>query len=433
MMELLNLLGILAATLALVCVLLLVGLGKTKRALKKYQPIVDIEAEVNLRNREVQQLNKTKTRLLVQKRNIEKKIKVACEELKPLEDELDVQSFGLYEPKYDFESSDHYKAELDRIRKQQKQMIKDKSAAICYVEWTVSNSKRKGQTMTNEQLKLMLRAFNGECDSLIMKVNYRNIDSIERRIESVFKAVNRLGKTSACEITAEYFGLKISELELVHEFAEKKQEEKEEQRRIKEQMREEERAQREIERARITAEKEEARYQKALEKARRDVEKATGDKQSKLQAEIEHLNKLLTEAQTNKERVKSRAEMTRSGYVYIIFNLGSFGEDVYKIGLTRRLEPMDRVRELGDASVPFPFDVHAMIFSEDAPTLESELHKKFAGRRVNMVNARKEFFRVSLGDIQGEVENHYPEATFTVTALAEEFRKTLAIHQIENA
>lgn len=198
-------------------------------------------------------------------------------------------------------------------------------------------------------------------------------------------------------------------------------------------MREEERAQREIERARITAEKEEARYQKALEKARRDVEKATGDKQSKLQAEIEHLNKLLTEAQTNKERVKSRAEMTRSGYVYIISNIGSFGEDMYKIGLTRRLEPMDRVRELGDASVPFPFDVHAMIFSEDAPTLESELHKKFAGRRVNMVNARKEFFKVSLGDIQGEVENHYPEATFTVTALAEEFRKTLAIHQIENA
>ena len=429
-METVSLLSLLATILALVCVLLLVRLGKTKRTPKKYQPIVDIKAEVNLRNREVQQLNKAKTHLLMQKRNIEKKIKAACEELKPLEDELNVQSFGLYEPKYDFESSDHYKAELDRIRKQQKQMIKDKSAAICHVEWTVSNSKRKGQTMTNEQLKLMLRAFNGECDSLIMKVNYRNIDSIERRLESVFKAVNRLGKTSACEITGKYFGLKISELELVHEFAEKKQEEKEEQRMIKEQMREEERAQREIEKARITAEKEEARYQKALEKARRDVEKATGDKQSKLQAEIEHLNKLLVEAQTNKERAKSRAEMTRSGYVYIISNIGSFGEDVYKIGLTRRLEPMDRVRELGDASVPFPFDVHAMIFSEDAPTLERELHKKFTDRRVNMVNARKEFFRVSLDDIQDEVVNHYPDAKFTITALAEEFRKTLTVRKI---
>lgn len=420
---------VLAAGLAVVCALLLRAFWVAKKGLKKYQPIIDIESEVSRLEKEAEKLKKTETNLLLKSRNIRDEIGTLQKKLKSLEDESEIQSFGLYEPKYDFESSDHYKAELDHIRKQQKQMIKDKSAAVCYTQWTVDGSKRKGQTQINEQLKLMLRAFNGECDSLIMKVKYNNINSIERRLEALFKAVNRLGKTSDCEITREYFNLKINELDLVHEFQEKKQEEKEEQRFIKEQIREEERAQREIEKARIKAEKEEERYQRALEKARKDVEKATGKKQARLQAEIERLNELLVEAQVNQERAKSRAEMTRSGYVYVISNIGSFGAGIYKIGMTRRLEPMDRVRELGDASVPFRFDVHAIIFSENAPNLENELHKKFADRRVNMVNNRKEFFRVSLEDIRHIIANHYPEAKFTMTALAEEFRKTQAIQK----
>ena len=415
--------------LVFLCVLLLRALLAGKKDLKKYQPIIDIESEVSRFEKEVQGLKKTEANLLLKNQNTRDETARLQEELKPLEDEFEIQSFGLYEPKYDFESSDHYKTELDSIRKQQKQMIKDKSAAVCYTQWHVEGSRRKGQTMTNEQLKLMLRAFNGECDSLIMKVKYNNINSIEKRLESVFKAVNRLGKSSNCEITHKYFNLKINELDLVHEFQEKKQEEKEEQRIIKEQMREEERARREIEKARIAAEKEEARYQKALEKAQKDVEKATGEKQSKLQAEIERLNELLAESQANQERAKSRAEMTRSGYVYVISNIGSFGEGVYKIGMTRRLEPMDRVRELGDASVPFQFDVHAMVFSENAPNLENELHKQFADRRVNMVNNRKEFFKVSLEDIRHTIAGHYPEAKFTMTALAEEFKKTQAIQK----
>jgi hypothetical protein len=123
----------------------------------------------------------------------------------------------------------------------------------------------------------------------------------------------------------------------------------------------------------------------------------------------------------------SRAQMTRSGHVYIISNIGSFGEDIYKIGMTRRLVPEERIQELGDASVPFPFDIHALIFCEDAPTLETKLHNCFDSRRINQVNLRKEFFRVSLAEIQEVVRQNHGEIEFTLIAQADEYRKTQAL------
>ena len=127
----------------------------------------------------------------------------------------------------------------------------------------------------------------------------------------------------------------------------------------------------------------------------------------------------------------SRAQLTKSGHVYIVSNLGSFGEGIYKIGMTRRLEPLDRVKELGDASVPFPFDVHAMIYSQNAPSLESALHRAFDERRVNLVNTRKEYFRVELDEIVTVVDqskdDDVAEVTFTLAAEAEEYRRTLSL------
>jgi len=420
-------LGLLSITLSIALGILLRKFFLLKKAFKKYAPIQDLQkAEENLRN-EIEFLQKNEMDLQKTRYEIQQKISELREELTPLDDEIEIQSFGVYEPLYDFKSSDEYKDELDKTRTRQKTLIKNKNAVICHTDWHVGGSKHKGQTMTNEQIKLMLRAFNGEADALIMKVSYNNIERIKKRIESLYVAINKLGKTSDCEITSQYLDLKISELHLVHEYQEEKQAELEEQRQIREQMREEERAQRELERAQIEAEKEETRYQKALEKATKDVAEATGDKQAKLQEEIRRLNELLAEAQSNKERAKSRAEMTRSGYVYIISNIGSFGEDVYKIGMTRRLEPMDRVKELGDASVPFQFDVHAMVFAKDAPGLENELHQTFSDRRVNRVNERKEFFKVSVDEIHAVIRQYDPEAKFTKTAVAEEYRKTQAI------
>jgi hypothetical protein len=226
--------------------------------------------------------------------------------------------------------------------------------------------------------------------------------------------------------------LKLEELYLVHEHQEKLQEEKEEQRRIREEMREEEIALRELERARVEAEKDETRYADALRKAREEAERAVGEKQQKLLTKIDELQRRLEEAQTNKERAIARAQMTRSGHVYIISNIGSFGEHVYKIGMTRRLDPMDRVRELGDASVPFHFDVHAIIYSEDAPGLETALHRKFNHRRVNLVNHRKEFFKVAIEEIAEVVRQHHGEIEFTLAAEAVDYRKSLAmIHELD--
>ncbi len=306
-------------------------------------------------------------------------------------------------------------------------MIRNKIAIVCSTEWTVEGSRAAGRKMINRQIQLMARAFNGECDSIILKVRYNSLARIRSRIDAVYKAINKLGEPNTCEIQQSYLDLKIDELHVVHQYQEQLQFEKEEQRRIREQIREEQRAQRELEKAQQEAEKEETRYQKALGKARQEIERATGKKQEKLQLEIQRLSELLVETQVNKERATSRAEMTRSGHVYIISNIGSFGENVYKIGMTRRLEPTDRVRELGDASVPFRFDIHAMIYSEDAPALENHIHRLLEKRSVNRINNRKEFFDVTLEEIEKIVHEYNVDTQFVRIPLAEEYRKTQAI------
>ncbi len=376
-------------------------------------------------------LNRQQSEVESQISNAQEKFNSLTKEVRFLEDFANIQSFGLYEPKYDFGTSAEYKSKLEDIRKAQKLMIKLKTAIVCPTEWTVEGSRTKGRQMTDRQIKLMARAFNGECDSIIPKVRYNNYYNIEKRIQTAYKVINKLGEPNHCEIVSDYLVLKLDELRLVHEYEEKRQIEMEEQRRIREQIRDEKSALREIEKARQEAEKEEERYQKALDKARQEVEQATGARQDKLQAEIEHLNKLLAEAQTNKERALSRSQMTKSGHVYIISNIGSFGENVYKVGMTRRLEPTDRVRELGDASVPFRFDIHAMIYSENAPELENEIHRVLMKRSVNRINTRKEFFNVTLDEIEDIVRKQDVNAEFIRIPDAKEFRETQKIIEIE--
>lgn len=398
--------------------------------ISKEDAVRNLDSKIATSSNTLQQLNAQ-----AQSRKHEISIKISSLEskLKELEEQDFLEDFGFYESKYDFRESGEYKQHLDKIRDQQKKMIKDKRAAICHSEWTVEGSARKGKKMTNDFLKLVLRAFNGECDTAVMKAKYNNVQTMGNRINKAYNALNKLSETTHCEITQDFLDLKLQELYLTHEYQEKKYQEKEEQRLIREQMREEERALRELEKARQEAEKEELRYQTALEKARQEVELVTGKTQEKLFEEIEELQKRLLEAEANKERAVSQAQMTKSGHVYIISNIGSFGEGVYKIGMTRRLKPMDRVKELGDASVPFAFDVHAMISCSNAPELESHLHKRFKHRRLNKVNERKEFFKVSLEEIvkavkeiDEELEVCKSEVTFTRAAEAAEYRKSLA-------
>ena len=286
--------------------------------------------------------------------------------------------------------------------------------------------------MTKRYINLSLRAFNGECDSLIHKVKWNNVERFEERINKAFNAINKLGKSNNTFLTEEYRKLKIDELHLVHELELKKQQEKEEQRAIREEQREEEKAIREYEKARKEAEAEEKRFQKALERAQKELGLVSGEELDKLNSKIADLESSLKEANEAKERAISRAQETKSGHVYIISNIGSFGENIYKIGMTRRLEPMDRVRELGDASVPFRFDLHALIFTENAPELENLLQKEFDNRRVNKVNYRKEYFKVTLEEIENTIKEKYDkEVEFIKLPEAQEYRETRIIEDKE--
>ena len=413
---------------------LLYALSSLRTLRRRYGGIIDVERE---RDRVAAERDALASEITKRRASWERDFGEALRELEELTRELDaardqtqLQSFGLYETHYDFESSSAFKAKLDQMRVQQKAMVRDKTAAVCKTEWQVEGSKTKGRQMVQRYLRLQLRAFHGECDAAIAKVRYSNVAAMEQRISRSFDALNKLGETQTCAIAPEYLDLKISELRLAHEYQEKREAEKEEQRRIREQMREEERVRREIEKAKSDAEKEEQRYAAALVKARQEFQRAGDDKSADLQRKIDMLQSQLDVAHETKERAVSRAQLTKSGHVYVISNVGSFGENVYKIGLTRRLDPQDRIRELGDASVPFPFDVHAMIYSEDAPDLEHKLHVEFDRRRVNLVNKRKEFFTVSLPDIEQVAQDH-GSVQFTLAAEAEEYRKTLALREAQ--
>lgn len=339
------------------------------------------------------------------------------------DEDIELAELGFYKPHYDFDTSEKYKEEIALVKARQKDMISSKTAIFCNTEWTVEGSKAKGRTMTNRGIRLTARAFNNECDSAISNVSWSNAQRMELRVEKAFDSINKLNESNAIQISYQYLRLKVKELRLAHEYKEKKYQEKEEQAEIRRQMREEAKLEQEIEKAL----KDEETYQKLLYEARTEAENSTGAKLSKLQEKIAELAKELDEAHAKSERAKSMAQQTKAGHIYVISNKGSFGEDIYKIGMTRRLEPFERVKELGDASVPFIFDVHAMIYSNDAPGMESTIHKAFDFKRINLVNSRKEFFQVSLHEIEAEVKKISSGAEFILTAEAKEYRQSNAI------
>lgn len=368
-------------------------------------------------------------------KELNKKYIGALEIYKSLEDELqiyqndlDLIKYGLYKPQYDYFTSEEYKQKIEYNYLKQKECIVTDKAAICHTEWTISGSKQDGRKMTALYKKLMLFAFNGECDALIAKLKWNTATRAIEKLNKSFDTINKLGIVANVELTREYLKLKLDELALTHEYENKRQDEKEEQRRIRESMREEEKALRDFEIARKEAEEEEKRYQKALSRVKEDLKYASKDEVDSLNGKVAELEHKLKEVEEKRERAVSMAQQTKVGHIYIISNIGSFGEDIYKIGMTRRLEPLDRVKELSDAAVPFRYDVHAVIFSENAPQLENELHKHFHSRRINKVNGRKEFFKVSLNEIAEYVNLQSNSVIeFTLMAEAREYRETLTM------
>tara|TARA_R110002096_G_scaffold259030_1_gene452590 strand:- start:58145 stop:59692 length:1548 start_codon:yes stop_codon:yes gene_type:complete len=304
---------------------------------------------------------------------------------------------------------------------QTRQMVKEGRAAECDYKESVRRT---------TAICFVLDAFNGKVEVALSKVKLNNFGKLKQEILDARRLVDENGTAFRnARILPPYVDARLDELKWAVASNELKLIEKEEQRAIKADMREEEKARRDIEKAMKDAQREERMLEKAMAKARAELAKASDEQKSKYEEQIRELEQKWQEAEAKNQRAMSMAQQTRRGHVYVISNIGSFGENVFKIGLTRRLEPLDRVKELGDASVPFEFDVHAMIFAEDAPTLEKSLHKQFRMMQVNRVNPRKEFFRISLGTIREYLESQAIEAHWTMAAEAAQYRESVAMER----
>lgn len=295
---------------------------------------------------------------------------------------------------------------------------------------TVYQSNNHSVKEINSDEKQLLRCFNSEIAAILTSITIKNIDSSKKKIIRTFETLNKLFETDKVSISSNMLEIKLEQADLMYASQYQKEQERLQQKAIREQMVEEEKVRREIEKEKAKIEKEENQFKKEITKLMGYMQKSNEAEKQLYIDKIHELEAKLKQVEADKKDVLNREQNTRAGYVYVISNIGSFGEDVYKIGMTRRLEPMDRVKELGDASVPFEFDVHAMIFSDDAPALETVLHNTFRDNQVNKVNPRKEFFRVKLSEIEKVVkENFNATVTFTKVAEAAQYRESLKLEQ----
>jgi hypothetical protein len=327
-----------------------------------------------------------------------------------------LQEVGVYQYRHPLDDAPAYKDKLAEISTAIKAAVKAGTAVAGAQNWTVNGSKTEGTRMVKEFSKLMLRAYNNEADNAVRSMKPYALDSAIARLTKAKETISKLGKTMSIIVTDRYHALRVAELELTADYLAKVAEQKEADRAERARLREEEIAQREFERERERLRKEHAHYEEAAAQLR-----ANGDHAKADEAEAK-----LVEIKEAIDGVNERAANIRAGHVYVISNVGAFGPKMIKIGMTRRQDPLDRVRELGDASVPFHYDVHGLVFSDDAVTLESKLHQRLAGSRVNYVNMRREFFMVTPAEIH-DILIEFGESIVTWTDEAE----ALEWHQSE--
>lgn len=383
--------------------------------------IANLDKTINNNNDKIGNLN-------TQISKLDQEILDKRKQLAVFEVDINALDYGLYKPTFEFANSDLYKEELKKLRDKQKQCIKNDNAAFGNTNWQVNGSAAQGRTMVNNYKKLLLRAFNVECDDIVANVKVSNLDRSIERIEKISEQISKLGKTMAIGISPGYVRLKIDEVKLALDYQQKKQEEKERQKELRAQEREEVKVLKEIEEERKRLKKEQTHYENALKTVLAQIEKNGEtvellEKKSQLESQINDTSKAI-------EDVDYREANRKAGYVYIISNIGAFGENVYKIGMTRRLDPQERVDELGDASVPFNFDIHAMIFTEDAPGLETALHNAFESKKLNKINTRREFFTVSLDEIKTEVRKNFDKTVEWIDIPeAEQYRQSKLLNE----
>lgn len=330
-----------------------------------------------------------------------------------------LQEVGVYHYRHPLTDVVAYERRLESIETRVKQMnLKEGGAVLAATSWTVNGSEAAGRAMIRDYSKLMLRAFNAEADNLVRGLRPYKLDAAVQRLTRVADTIAKLGKTMNIHISHQYLSLRVEELELTADYLAKQAEQKDAERQERERLREERKVQQEIERERARLEKENQHYLNVLQAVQ-----ATGD-----QAAIDRIQAQLHNVQQAIQQVDYRAANVRAGYVYLISNIGSFGEKMVKVGLTRRLDPLDRIRELSDASVPFNFDVHALFFSNDAVDIETKLHERLASYRVNRVNMRREFFRVTPMEVKSHLSDLAGELLkFEEVPEALEYRQSMAL------
>ena len=399
---------------------------------KLNQDIATKTAELNSLNKQLQIANELQT--------IDNQIQMKKSELLAIEEEinlandtLELQEFGFFERRYNFSDSTRYKDALDTLRMGQKDMVKNGRAGEIISPMLLDNSQSKGRAMQNQLIKAAIRGFNGEADALLVKVTVSNVDKKVQALRKAFEQINKMYQRNMVCLTLPYLESKIEELRLAAEYEMQKQEEKELLREQRAKEKEDKKLQAEIANRRKQLEKDRKHFKQMLANVEDLIKTANQDEIDKLKSQLSEYQDKLSELDEIEEDIDYREGHATAGYVYIISNIGAFGEDVYKIGVTRRLEPTDRIRELGSASVPFQFDVHALIFSEEAFALESELHNKFAKYKVNKVNGRKEYFKVPFAEIKAVLDSHKELAIeLTETAEAFEYRQGILMETKTN-
>jgi hypothetical protein len=332
-----------------------------------------------------------------------------------LDDDRVLQSVGIYRYHHPLESAAAFKERLDELSARIAETVKAGKAIVASNMFTYDNSLAKGRKMVADLSKLMLRAYNAEADNSIRSLRLGNVVTAKKRLDASRESIAKLGSMMEMRISDEFHTLRIEEIELTSDWLMMKQQEKEDAREERERLREERKVQQELTAERERLDKERAHLTNALAAL-----KASGETNPALEESLAAIDAAI-------EANDYRTANIRAGYVYVISNRGAFGPGVVKIGLTRRLEPLDRVAELGDASVPFRFDVHALYFSEDAVTLENELHASFAARTVNRANPRKEFFFASPAEVRDVLTDKVGNLLeFTEQAEATEFLQSVA-------
>lgn len=403
-------------------------MSKYDRMLSQEQVEAQLNSELQLKRSKLARLDQQLSQL-------ETHIQQLQQQVSDLEEEAYIQEFGFYQPKYNFIASGDYAIQLKRNRDQQKGMIRDREAAICQTPLTLNGNEKEGKKLTGNFLKLVLTIFNSECDTIIDKVKPSSINVSESKIRKTFDDLNKKSQVINCEITEAYRDLKFRELHLKYELECMRQEEREQEKEIRDRMKQEEKDRRKLEeetRKIQEAEQRQRQYQQQLDTALKQQESVAEKERKQLEAQIEQLRQNLAEAISDKEDAISRSAMIKSGYIYVISNIGSLGRDIYRICMTKRSSNEDEYVRSMTPEVPFPFDVHFKFISEDASETLRQLHERFDAQRVNRANSRREFFSVSIDEIAQAIEEikrktgALKNVQYEKAPQALEYRRTLA-------